>query len=128
MRPRARLFATQLMRRGIQPVLFLLTLALCARAANQAEDANRFWSTHIQQLLADNCFKCHGNIETKSGLNLMTPGEVLKGGENGPAVVPGKPEKSLLYKYVQPESDPHMPPKGKQLSLEEMALVKRWIE
>jgi hypothetical protein len=58
----------------------------------------------------------------------MTPAEVLKGGENGPAVVPGKPEKSLLYRYIQPESDPHMPPKGKQLSLEEMALVKRWIE
>ena len=100
---------------------------LSVRAAI-SEDANRLWSAHIQPLFADNCFKCHGNIETKSGLSLMSPAEVLKGGENGAAVVPGKPEKSLLYKYVQAEADPHMPPKGKQLAPEEIALIKRWIE
>jgi hypothetical protein len=58
----------------------------------------------------------------------MTPAEVLKGGDNGSAVVPGKPEKSLLYKYVQTDSDPHMPPKGKALTPEEIVIIKRWIE
>jgi hypothetical protein len=116
-------------RRGVQTIsIFCCALACCAASANGDVDANRLWSTHIQPLFADNCFKCHGNIETKSGLSLMTPAGVLKGGDDGPAVVPGKPEKSLLYKYVQADSDPHMPPKGKQLAPEEIALIKRWIE
>src|SRR5436190_23580866 len=87
------------MRRGAIHILILCGSVTGARAAT-SDDAGRLWSAHIQPLLADNCFKCHGNIETKSGLSLMTPAEVLKGGENGPAIVPGKPDKSLLYKYV----------------------------
>lgn len=108
-------------------MVWLLMGCLVARAAGP-DDAQRLWSTHVLPLLADNCFKCHGNIEMKSGLSVMTPAEVLKGGENGPAVVPGKPEKSLLYKYVLPDADPHMPPKGRALTIEETALIKRWIE
>src|SRR6188508_661675 len=105
------------MRRGIHLSLALaFCLTITARAAS-SDDANRLWSTHIQPLLAENCFKCHGNIETKSGLSVMSPAEVLKGGDNGPAIVPGKPEKSLLYKYVQPDADPHMPPKGRALTV-----------
>jgi hypothetical protein len=61
-------------------------------------------------------------------LSVMTPAEVLKGGDNGPSVVPGQPEKSLLYKYVLPDADPHMPPKGRALTIEETAVIKRWIE
>lgn len=115
------------MRRVLQ-FLMVCLYAGTARAASDTNAATRLWSTHVYPLLADNCFKCHGNIETKSGLSLMTPAEVLKGGNDGPAVVPGKPEKSLLYKYVQPDADPHMPPKGKQLPPEDIALIKRWIE
>ncbi len=117
-----------MMRRVTRDLLWLwLALSTTAHAAN-SDDVQRFWTTHIQPLLAENCFKCHGNIETKSGLSVMSPAEVLKGGDNGPAIVPGKPEKSLLYKYVQPDADPHMPPKGRSLTVEETALIKRWIE
>ena len=78
------------MRRGI---IFSLGLTLsCATLLRAAttDDAQRLWSTHLHPLFAENCFKCHGNIETKSGLSLMTPADVLKGGENGPAIVPGR--------------------------------------
>ena len=116
------------MRPGIVASLLTTVLSgLSARAAVSG-DADRLWAAHIQPLFAENCFKCHGNIETKSGLSLMSAAEVLRGGENGPAVIPGKPEKSLLFQYIQTESDPHMPPKGKQLAPEEIALIKRWIE
>ena len=114
--------------RGTLLLILLLAMSCALHGATSSDDAGRLWSTHIQPLLADNCFKCHGNIETKSGLSLMTPAEVLKGGDDGPAVVPGQPEKSHVYRYVQPDSDPHMPPKGKQLAPEEIALIKRWIE
>ena len=92
-------------------LFFSLVMAFWSAAplrAASTDDAQRLWSSHIHPLFADNCFKCHGNIETKSGLSVMTPAEVLKGGENGPAVVPGKPEKSLLYKYVLPLSLIHI--------------------
>jgi hypothetical protein len=79
------------MRRAILQ-LFCLGLAVGpSPPAAPADDASRLWSAPILPLLADHCFKCHGNIETKSGLSLMTPAEVLRGGENGPAVVPGRP-------------------------------------
>lgn len=116
------------MRRGI--ILNWLAMAGLAMHTHAAtsDDAQRLWSAHVLPVLAENCFKCHGNIETKSGLSVMTPAEVLKGGDNGPSVVPGKPEKSLLYKYVLPDADPHMPPKGRALTIEETAVIKRWIE
>ena len=110
--------------------MFLLLLLAAPYDGKSAGEpaASRLWSAHIQPLFAENCFKCHGTIETKSGLSLMSLTEVLKGGDSGPAVVPGKPEQSLLYRSVQPDADPHMPPKGKALTLEEIALLKRWIE
>ena len=117
-----------MMRRKIfWPLILLAGLALPMRAA-APDDALRLWTAHVLPVLAENCFKCHGNIETKSGLSVMTPAEILKGGEGGPAVVPGKPEKSALYQYVLPDADPHMPPKGRALTVEETALIKRWIE
>jgi len=127
--PFARLsWAKQLMRLGIILNGVLLAGLTASAPAAGPDDAQRLWSAHVLPVLAENCFKCHGNIETKSGLSVMTPAEVLKGGDNGPSVVPGQPEKSLLYKYVLPDADPHMPPKGRALTLEETALIKRWIE
>ena len=116
------------MRRGIILNSLLLAGLVVSAHAAAPDDAQRLWSAHVLPVLAENCFKCHGNIETKSGLSVMTPAEVLKGGDNGPSVVPGQPEKSLLYKYVLPDADPHMPPKGRALTFEETALIKRWIE
>ena len=75
-----------MMRRKIfWPLILLAGLALPMRAA-APDDALRLWTAHVLPVLAENCFKCHGNIETKSGLSVMTPAEILKGGEGGPAV------------------------------------------
>ncbi|HTD67634.1 MAG TPA: DUF1549 domain-containing protein, partial [Candidatus Limnocylindria bacterium] len=89
-------------------------------------DADALWSGKIQPLFDVNCVKCHGVIEQKSGLELDTPEAVLKGGDDGPVVVPGKPEKSRLYQYLSPDSDPHMPPK-KQLTDVQREAVREWI-
>ncbi|HKX61049.1 MAG TPA: DUF1553 domain-containing protein, partial [Verrucomicrobiae bacterium] len=72
-------------------------------------------------------FKCHGELKQKNGLDLTSPAAVLKGGDGGPALVPGKPEESLVYKFVQPGADQHMPPKDYQLSGDELSLLKMWI-
>src|SRR5438046_7294646 len=85
------------------------------------------WATHIQPLLSQNCFKCHGELKQKSGLDLSTLATILKGGERGPAILPGKPAESLLFQFIQAGADPHMPPKEHQLTEDEIGLVKRWI-
>jgi mono/diheme cytochrome c family protein len=109
----------------VQP---LLTLSLCLGLPwlGRAGDAAALWTGKVQPLLDVQCAKCHGPIEQKGGLELDTPEAVLKGGDEGPAVVPGKPEESRLYTYLAADADPHMPPK-KQLSEAERAVVQEWI-
>ncbi len=78
------------------------------------------------RLLSANCFSCHNAEKEKGGLQLLTRAGALKGGDGGPVLIPGKPEESALFKVLAPESDPHMPPK-KQLSANQIELVRRWI-
>jgi len=85
------------------------------------------WSQRVRPLFDVHCVKCHGPIEQKSGLELDTPESVLKGGDEGAVVAPGKPEESRLYQYLAPDADPHMPPK-KQLTEAERTVVREWIE
>lgn len=91
-----------------------------------AGDAKALWHSKVQKIFDVQCVKCHGPIEQKSGLELDTPEAVMKGGENGVVVKPGKPEESALYVNLAKGGDPHMPPK-KQLSEEEREAVKEWI-
>ncbi|MBI3877502.1 MAG: hypothetical protein HY300_16350, partial [Verrucomicrobia bacterium] len=48
-------------------------------------------------VLEANCVSCHGGEKTKGGLDLTTRESLMRGGESGPSVVPGKPQSSLLY-------------------------------
>ena len=66
----------------------------------------RFWSTH--------CFKCHSDqFEQKAGLVLDSRQGWLTGGENGPAIVPGEPDRSLVVQALQYAGEIDMPPAGK---------------
>src|SRR5690349_24654025 len=47
------------------------------------------FETEILPLLRDNCLACHNRTRAKADLVLETPADILKGGENGPVVVPG---------------------------------------
>ena len=88
-------------------------------------------STAALQLLEARCFKCHSHSagKNKGGLVLDVPAAILKGGDTGPALVAGSPEKSLLIEAVtSADPDKKMPPKGERLSQEEVALLRRWIQ
>ena len=54
----------------------------------------------VRPLLQAKCFRCHGEKGRKADLDLRTPAGILEGGESGQVIVPGKPEKSLLYEKV----------------------------
>ena len=106
-------------------VLFLL-FSLTATVDASAADATGLWSGKVRQILDVNCVKCHGVLEQKGGLELDTPEMVIKGGDDGAVVTPGKPEESALFSSLEKGADPHMPPK-KQLTDAERAAVKEWI-
>ncbi len=85
----------------------------------------------IEPVLQQNCIGCHGPEKSKGHLRLDSFSGMLQGGENGPAIVPGKPAESQLIKRVKLPlaSDDHMPPEGKpQPTPNDIALLHWWIE
>lgn len=84
----------------------------------------------IQPLLAENCYKCHGPSRSENGLRLDLKSEALKGGDHGPALVPGRAADSLLVKVINGTHSelPRMPRKGPALTPAAVALVAAWIE
>ena len=94
---------------------------------DQAAEAVRekFFEQNVRPLLAQNCYSCHGEKKQKGGLRLDSIEAILKGGESGPALVPGKPDESLLVSAIN-YAGPEMPPSGK-LDPERVAVLTRWI-
>src|SRR5216110_1379957 len=79
----------------------------------------------IRPILKAHCFECHGEGEKlKGGLDLRLRRLILQGGDDGPVIVPGKPERSLLFKLVH---SGEMPKRDKKLTREQVALIKQWI-
>jgi len=105
--------------------------SLRAFASDPTPAQLQFFENRIRPVLAENCYKCHStqSEKIKGGLVLDSRDGVLKGGDTGPAIVPGDPEKSLLIKAVR-YSDPdlQMPPKGGKLPDNTIADLVAWIK
>ena len=106
-------------------------LALLAASAPAADDPKGidFFEKNIRPVLVANCYQCHSasSKELKGELRLDTKEGVLKGGESGLAVVPGKPEASLILQALRHEDGLEMPPKEK-LPDGVVAAFTKWIE
>ncbi len=102
-----------------------------ARAQAPLKADLEFFESKIRPILADNCYKCHSSqaAKLKGGLSLEYHESMLRGGDSGPAIVPGNPDKSLLIKAVRYEdADLQMPPKGKKLSDTQIADLTTWVK
>jgi len=99
-----------------------------------AEDtATEFFEKQIRPILVDRCEACHSASKgkTNGSLALDSRDGWLKGGESGPAIVPGKPSESLLISAVQYDADGlQMPPKegGGKLSDREIEALSEWVQ
>jgi hypothetical protein len=71
-----------------------------------------FFEAKVRPVLAAHCLECHGSGKPKGGLRLDARDSMLKGGEGGPVVVPGKPEESALIEAIRYDGGVQMPPKG----------------
>lgn len=109
--------------------LFATAASVHSPALDQG-DGFAFFEGKIRPLLAERCFECHSSSskKIKGGLTLDSRERVLKGGDSGPAIAPGSPEKSLLIKAIRyGDKDLQMPPKH-QLALAEIALLEDWVK
>ena len=110
-------------------IAVLLILPLTAHAADTNAAGNEFFEKNIRPLLADKCYTCHSaaNGKARGGLQLDTRSGWQKGGSHGPAIVPGKPDTSLLIKAVgYADENLQMPPSG-ELADAQIAALKQWV-
>ncbi len=112
------------------PLCLLLASLLVSDSASAATpSAEQFASfeKEVRPLLIEKCVRCHGPKKQESGLRLDSRDALLRGGESGPALVPGQPDKSLLLQAVRHQGDLQMPPNGKLKDVE-IAALTRWIQ
>lgn len=102
------------------------------QAAPDSAATPQFYTTSVQPIFKAHCYRCHGGMNHRGGLNLATRAGLLKGGHNGPVVVPGEPAKSLLVRLIRhegPANDPMpMPPKLPKISNADVATVEQWVK
>src|SRR3954469_6938017 len=117
------------MRRRVVAALLATGCALAAspRVAT-AEDPEAAFETRVRPVLAGTCFPCHGGKKTSGGLRVDSREALIKGGDSGPAVVPGDPGASLLVQAVHhTHEDLRMPP-GKKLPSDVTAGLAAWVK
>ncbi len=102
----------------------LLVFSLAGPAP--AFEAGEFFEKEIRPLLVEKCQGCHGEKKASGGLRLVGREALLKGGDTGPAVSPGKPDASLLIRAAEYRGETRMPPRGK-LADTDIARLRRWV-
>src|SRR5215210_4354780 len=114
---------------GMAVVAGVLGCAL-ARAAEPTAEGLEFFEKKIRPVMVARCYECHSATakKVKGKLKLDTREDFEKGGDTGPAVVPGDPEKSLLIKAVRyKDEDLAMPPKEK-LPDDQIKDFEQWVK
>ncbi|HRE07312.1 MAG TPA: DUF1549 domain-containing protein, partial [Opitutaceae bacterium] len=131
-----RLGAAGSSRRLLLPVLMLsflpaLTLVRAAEPPITAADV-QFFETRVRPVLSEHCYQCHSHSadKIKGGLMVDSRAGLRQGGNSGPAVVPGDPDKSTLIQAIRyNDPDLQMPPEahGGKLSDRQIADLTEWV-
>ncbi len=112
-------------------LISLLVLTTLPALASAADDAGlALFRERIQPVLKAECFGCHSAAakEVKGGLRLDSRAGAQKGGDTGPAVVPGKPAESLILQALRHENGYEMPPEKPKLAEAVIGDFVKWIE
>jgi hypothetical protein len=102
-------------------------IGFTARASTAAEAPTY---SQVHAILAQRCMSCHDVREAEGELVMETFESLMKGGEKGADIVPGKSEESRLVLEIEHRKKPFMPPpeKADPLPAEEVALIRAWID
>lgn len=101
------------------------------RALSRPDPVN--FHRDVLPALQVNCLPCHNKTTSKADLRMETPEDMLRGGESGPAIVPGKSAESLVFQLAAHRAKPRMPPKDNKvnavnLTPDELARLALWID
>jgi len=117
--------------------VLILLLAVSARAEEPSSPAASpdvsavtpeqavFFESKIRPVLVEHCYRCHSGEKQKGNLHLDSRNGILAGGDSGPAIVPGKPEESVLIQAINYDGY-EMPPGGK-LPAGKIAVLTKWV-
>jgi WD40 repeat protein len=103
------------------------TAALTAQSptAPKASPAPDF-GRDVMPILETNCLRCHNTAKQEAGLLLESFEDLMKGGDDGPPIVPGNADESALIRQVEGRAKPKMPPKS-DLRPEDIAVLRAWV-
>lgn len=122
---------TKAMKTLLRSFGILLTALCCSSSLFAADQNEKAAEKHFEDIIApilkENCSRCHSHDagKSESGLMLDSRSSMLKGGESGPAIVPGRPSESLIIEAIRYDGL-EMPPDGK-LSIREIKLLEDWV-
>ena len=86
------------------------------------------FKSDVRAALKQHCVKCHGDDKTRGDFDLTTRAALLKGGDEGVSVIPGKSKQSRLLKLIAHEEKPFMPAKKPKLPSSVIAKIAQWID
>jgi hypothetical protein len=92
-----------------------------------APEQVEFFEKKVRPVLAENCYRCHGEKKQSAGLRLDTAAGMKQGADDGPVLVPGDPEKSRLVASVKRQGEHAMPPK-EALPPDAVAALTEWVK
>lgn len=103
-------------------------LAWSTATQTSAPTPQTAFSQEVLPVLKASCFGCHGPEKQNGGLRLDSREAMLKGGDSGPAILPGKGKSSLLVKRINGSEPPRMPLRSASLSEKQIATIQSWID
>jgi len=109
----------------ISSILGLLAVSTLSAADESPVD----FVKQIKPILADRCVECHNSETLLGGLNLQNRARAFQKRNPGPAIVPGSPEKSMLYLALTlpPKDKKAMPATGHRIPKDEVSTIRQWI-
>src|SRR5688500_1915783 len=113
--------------------VLLLVSSVLLRAQSPASAAANpqpiDYARDIQPIFEKYCYECHGRSKARAQLRLHAPEFIRKGGQSGPAIVPGKSHDSeLMRRLVDPNDDDRMPLEADPLPEATIARLRAWID
>lgn len=96
---------------------------------SEAQAANPDYTRDIKPIFEKKCYSCHGRLKQKAGLRLDGGALIRKGGKDGAVVILGKSRESpLIQRVTSSDENERMPPEGKPIASEQIALLAAWID
>ena len=109
-------------------IYFYFFLLMSAASLSAQENSSEFFETRVRPVLANSCYSCHTSTKL-GGLQLDSRVAMLQGGKSGPAIIPGRPDDSLLIRAIaQTDARLKMPLGGQKLTDQQVADLKHWVQ